>query len=313
MIRPTQQRQSSSEDQSLTGLIAATFTPMLADGSLNLSAVPQVVDYVLNQGASGLFLNGSTGESSSLTTDERMAVTDAYVEATQSRAPIVVHVGHNSLSDARVMAAHAAQSKVHAIAVAPPSYFKPSCVDEVVDCLAEVAEAAPQTPLYYYHIPALTGVSIKGLDLLERADEKLPSFAGIKFSHLQMDDLMRCVNHEQGRYNILFGSDEMCLAGLAMGAAGAVGSTYNFLGPFFRAMIDALEAGDLVAAQEHQLQATRIIHALLAHGGLNAIKATMNLVGIDCGPTRKPLVNLGSGQIKALQESLETAGLPCCV
>jgi N-acetylneuraminate lyase len=313
MTKPTQQRGPSNVGQSLTGLIAASFTPMLADGSLNLSVVPQVVDYVLNQGASGLFLNGSTGESSSLTTEERMAVTDAYVEATQSRAPIVVHVGHNSLSDARIMAAHAAEANVHAIAVAPPSYFKPSGVDEVVDCLAEIAEVAPQTPLYYYHIPALTGVSIRGLDLLERADEKLPSFAGIKFSHLQMDDLIRCVNHEQGRYNILFGSDEMCLAGLAMGAAGAVGSTYNFLGPFFRAMIDALKAGDMATAQEHQLQATTIIHAILKHGGLNAIKATMNLVGVDCGPSRLPLVDLGGAQIDTLQKSLETAGLPCFV
>ncbi|MCP4092709.1 MAG: dihydrodipicolinate synthetase [Planctomycetes bacterium] len=296
---------------SLTGLVAATFSPMHVDGSLNLAAVPQLVDFVLSQGADGIFLNGSTGESSSLTTEERMAITDAYVEATGARAPIAVHVGHNSLADARTLAAHAAKANVHAIAVAPPSYFKPAGVNEVVDCLSEIADAAPDTPLYYYHIPALTGVSISALELLERADQKLPSFVGIKFSHFMMDDLIRCVNHEQGKYNILFGSDEMCLAGLAMGAAGAVGSTYNFLGPFFQKMMSALAEGDVEAARSHQLKATRIIHAILAHGGLNAIKATMNLVGVDCGPTRLPLVNLAGREVKALQESLKLVGLPC--
>ena len=294
----------------LTGLIAATFTPMASDQSVDISAVPGVTDFVLGQGADGLFVCGSTGESPSLTLEERMAVTEAYIDATEKRAPVVVHVGHNCLRDARTLAAHAAASGADAIAVAPPSYFSPANVDVLVECLQYIAEAAPATPLYYYHIPRLTGVDVRAVDLLERADGALPSFAGVKFSDFQFDDLLRCVRHDGGRYNILFGSDEMCLAGMAMGADGAVGSTYNFLGPHFQRMIAAFKRGDMQQARDHQALATDIIQRLLAFGGHNAIKACMAVFGVDCGSPRLPLSPLSSQEFEGLRQSLRGAKGP---
>jgi len=304
----TEAHQAEQGGHLLSGLVAATFTPMKRDGALDLARVPAVCDFVLGQGVSGLFLCGSTGESPSLTVDERMAVSDAYIEACGGRVPVVVHVGHNSLTDARALAAHAERAGADAIAIVPPSYFSIGSIDGLVSCIQDIAEAAPDMPLYYYHIPRLTGVGLRMVDLLERADEVLPSFAGLKFSSFELDDLLCCIRHGGGRYNVLFGSDEMLLAGLSMGAAGAVGSTFNFMGPYYRRVIDALAAGDLQKAQDEQLVATQRVHQILVHGGHNAIKAAMAVMGEDCGPPRLPWKALSAEALVAMREELLDEG-----
>ena len=161
----------------LSGLVAAAFTPMEGDGGLDLGRVPAVCDFVLGQGVSGLFLCGSTGEGPSLSVDERMAVSEAYLEAAGGRVPVVVHAGHSSLSDARTLAAHAAKAGADAVAVLPPSSPSIASIEDLGNCLEHIAEAAPDTPLYYYHIPRLTGVGLRMVELLERAEASLPSFA----------------------------------------------------------------------------------------------------------------------------------------
>ena len=285
-------------------LIAATHTPMDASGEINFAAVPKMVDFVLGQGADGLFLCGSTGEFPSLSTEERMEVTQAFFESAKGRAPIYVHVGHSNLQEARALAAHAAKIGVDAIAAAPPSYFRPTPLEALVDSLVYIAQGAPDMPLYYYHIPPLTGVNFRMAEFLERADKHLPSLAGIKFSSAELDDLVASIHYGDGRYTILFGCDEMLLAGLAMGAAGAVGSTYNFFGPQYRSMLEAFNDGRLEDAQQFQLEVTRKVHQILKFGGANAIKAAMSILGVDVGPPRLPLKALNETQRKELERLL---------
>ena len=293
----------------LAGLIAATFTPMNPDGSLSLEKIPAVTDSVIKQGANGLFTCGSTGESPSLTTAERMAVSASYSLANAGRVPLIVHVGHNSLSDARELAVHAQEIGADAIAIVPPSYFPLDSVQKIVDVIAAVSAAAPSLPIYYYHIPRLTGVGVNMRDLLTAADEQLPQLAGIKFSSFELDDLIACVHHRDRHYNILFGSDEMLLAGLVMGAEGAVGSTFNFLGPQYRAVIDAFQSGDIAGAEMCQFKVTQLVHVMLRYGGHNAIKAAMGIYGEDCGPPRIPLHPLSEEQLRSLADDLRGGGV----
>lgn len=290
----------------LTGLVAATFTPMKSDGCLDLQRIAAVCDFVLGQGVDGLFLCGSTGEAPSLTNEERMQVASAYHRAAAGRVPVVVHVGHNSLADARTLAAHAEQMGADAIAVVPPSYFPLSSIEVLIECLRHIAEAAPDTPLYYYHIPSITGVDLSMIELLERA-ESLPTLAGIKFSAPQFDQLAACVEYDAGSYNILFGCDELLLSGLMKGVDGAVGSTYNFMAPHYRRVIDAYQAGKMDAAKQHQAVATARVEEILRHGGHNAIKAAMGILGLDCGPPRLPWKPLSDGARSALKQELADA------
>lgn len=293
----------------LTGLIAAAFTPMTDDGDLDLGRVPAITDYVINQGARGLFLCGSTGESPSLSVAERKETASAYMLANRGRVPLIVHVGHNSLDEACDLAAHAEGLGAEAIAVVPPSYFQLSSVSEIVDCIAKISAAARSSSVYYYHIPRLTGVGIRMHHLLQRAPSDLPMLAGIKFSSFEFDDLIRCVHESDRHYNILFGSDEMLLAGLSMGVDGAVGSTFNFMADKHNDVIQAYTNGDMTLAQKCQLRSTEIIHTILQFGGHNAIKATMNLIGEDCGPPRLPIRPLRPSRCEDLGTALKREGL----
>ncbi len=285
-------------------LVAATFTPMNDDGSLNLQRVPQVVDFVLGQGVDGLFIGGSTGEFSSLTVAERQELAAAYLQAIGERVRTFAHVGSNSLPEAQQLAEHAAAQNADAIAYSPPSYFRTCDAQVIADLLREVGAAAPQTPLYYYHIPPLTGAHVRMADLLPLVAEQVPSFAGIKFSSTQLDDLARCVQFENQCFEMLFGADEMLLAGLSVGATGAVGSTYNYLAPHYAKVIDAFVAGDMATAQRAQSDVSKTVHDILDCGGMNAIKAAMAVLGVDCGPPRLPITPLAAPRLQQLKEVL---------
>ncbi|MHC5004023.1 MAG: dihydrodipicolinate synthase family protein, partial [Planctomycetota bacterium] len=146
------------------------------------------------------------------------------------------------------------------------------------------------------------------VELLELARERLPSLAGIKFSAMTLDVLQRCVDEHGDRFNLLFGCDEMLLYGLLAGADGAVGSTYNFLGRLYARIVEAVRGGDVQAARTLQGVAIRAVHAIVRHPAHPALKATMRLAGVDCGPPRLPLAPLDGPALERLERDLRSAG-----
>lgn len=294
----------------LSGLIAAPFTPMLPDGDLNLNAVGKQADLLATQGVTGAFICGTTGEGLSLTTEERLQMTERWVNAAARRLKVIVHVGHNNVGESQELAAHAEKAGADAIATVGPTFFRPASVERLADYCARVAESAPTLPFYYYHMPAMTGVNLPMIDFLKVAAQRIPNFAGLKFTDENLMSYTQCLNFEDGRFNILFGRDEILLAALAMGATGAVGSTYNYMAPIYQQVWSAFERGDLTAARLHQSTAIQIIAVMIKHGGLAAGKAMMKCVGIDCGPVRTPLKNLTAEETDVFFRELEHAGFP---
>ncbi|NQU25367.1 MAG: dihydrodipicolinate synthase family protein, partial [Candidatus Nealsonbacteria bacterium] len=293
----------------LQGLVAAGFTPMKADGAVNPDRIPEVVEFLVGQPVDGIYVCGSTGEGPLLSTDERMAVAGAYVAAAAGRLPVVVQVGHSSLAEAQTLAAHAEQIGADAISAVAPYYFKPGSGDVLLDCLDEITSAAPKLPFYYYHVPAISGVDLDVIELLRQVPERVPSLVGVKYTAPTLDEMQQLIEYHGHRFDILHGRDEMLLAGLAVGAVGAIGSTYNFAAPLYRHLISAFEAGDLEQARQYQLLAVVMIRAVLECGGQAALKAAMSLVGPDCGPVRLPLVSLTAEQIAQLQHEFEAIGV----
>lgn len=292
----------------LTGLVAATFTPMHANGEINVEPIPAMVDALVAQGITGLYVCGSTGEGPSLTTHERECVAEAFIESARGRVPVMVQVGHNSIEEARHLAKHAAACGADAISAVSPSYFIPEDVPTLVTTFARIAEAAPETPFYYYHIPRLSGLTLNVLAFLEAASSRIPSLAGIKFSNRDVDLMQQCLAFGNQRYNILFGVDEMLLSGLVAGCDGAVGSTYNFLAPLYLEVIRSFESGDIAAARAHQLKAVELIAVILRYHGLSGLKAAMAISGLPCGSTRLPLTPLTGADVARLREELDALG-----
>ena len=292
----------------LHGLIAAPFTPFRSDGELALDVIPRQAALLAHNGVSGAFVCGTTGEGHSLTVDERQRVVEAWRKATPASVKLVVHVGHLSLGESCKLAQHAAANGADAIATIAPSFFKPAGTAELVAWCQKVASAAPYLPFYYYHMPAMTGVNIPVAEFLAAAHGKIPNLAGIKFTHENLMDYGRSGAVADGRYSMLFGRDEILLAGLSLGAAGAVGSTYNFAAPLFHKIVKAFDAGDIAGARKEQARAQEFIDVLHNHGGLSAGKAIMNLIGVDCGPVRLPLRSLTPDQASHLKTELQAIG-----
>lgn len=287
------------------GLIAATYTPLCDDGSSNLDVIPQLTEHLIESGVAGLYVCGSTGEGVSLSSDERRAVAEAYINATRGRLPVVVQVGHNSVAESRLLAQHAAEIGATAISANAPSYFKITDVQTLVECMSDLAVAAPGLPFYYYHIPMLTGAAVDMVSFLERAGTAIPNLAGIKYTDSRIDEYQACVAFQDGRYDVLWGLDEMLLGALAVGARAAIGSTYNIAAPHYLKVIQAFEAGDMETAKELQLRAITMIRTILQYPLHPAIKSILGMLGFECGPCRLPQRSMTQAQDKKLRRELD--------
>jgi N-acetylneuraminate lyase len=297
------------DHQRLRGLVTATHTPFKADGSLHLPAVEKQAAHLLANGVSAVFIGGTTGESSSLSLDERRALARRWTEVARGTPMrVVVHVGSNSLADARVLAADAEQLGAPAIAALSPSYFKPRSLDSLIACAADIAAAAPATPFYFYDIPSMTGVSFPTADFLAQAAARIPTLAGLKFTNSDLMSLQLCLRADGGAWDVPFGCDEFLLAALSLGATGAVGSTYNFAAPIYHRLMRAFAAGDLETARMEQFRSVQIVQLLAGFGFMGAAKAVMGMLGVDVGPARLPHDNPAPEQIAKLRAALEAMG-----
>ena len=290
--------------QALTGLVAATLTPMNDDRSVNLQPIGAMVELLIRNGIGGLYVCGSTGEGVSLSSSERKAVTEEFVKAAAGRVPVIAQVGHNSLAEACDLAAHARAAGVDIISATCPSYFKASDNDRLTECVEAIAAAASDKPFYYYHIPSLTGSTVDIVRFLETGRERIPNLDGLKYTDAKLHEFQACQAVADGAFDIVWGTDEMLLAAIATGARAAIGSTYNITAPLSRGIIDAFNSGDIDAARAKQLQSVQLIRQLLKVPFHAAVKWVLSQQNLDLGPVRPPLQNLNASDKVMLEELL---------
>lgn len=294
--------------KNLNGLIAATYTPIGNDNHVRVEQIAPMVEYLLTNGVKGLYVCGSTGEGMSLTTEERRTVAQAYVNATAGRVPVIVQVGHNSLEESRQLASHAYSIGADGISATCPSYFKITSVESLVTSMSEVASGAPPLPFYYYHIPILTGSSLDMVEFLEMASGRIPNLVGLKFTDSKLHEFQRCLEFDQGRFDVIWGLDEMLLGALTTGAKTAIGSTYNIVAPLYLAIMEAFEEGDLVEARRLQSIAITIIKTIGQYPFHPAMKQVLRMLDLDFGDCRSPQPVIPDHAVKTLREQLDIIG-----
>ncbi|HMT96985.1 MAG TPA: dihydrodipicolinate synthase family protein [Ferruginibacter sp.] len=294
----------------LQGLIAAPFTPMHNNGSLNLELIPQYYAMLKANGVTGAFICGSTGEGVSMSVSEKKAVAEAWASCTKNDKDFIVMplLGGTCLTDCKELAIHAREIGLDAVSFTSPFYFKPANVEMLAQCCAEVASAVPDIPFYYYHIPVLTGVGFPMFDLLKAINGKIPNFAGVKYTHEDFMDFLSCINFQNGKYDMLWGRDENMLPALSVGAKAAVGSTFNYAAPLYYNLIDAFNNGDLVKAQLLQQKSIDMIRLLGKYGGIATGKAYMKLIHLDCGEFRLPVKNMSSAEFELFKNEVAQLG-----
>jgi N-acetylneuraminate lyase len=288
------------------GLIAAPFTPMDKNGNLNKDLIPEYYSFLEKNGVSGVFVNGSTGEGASMTHKEKMVNASTWIECKKAggKVRVINLVGGTSYQECIENAIFSYEAGIESIAMVAPYYFKPSDAGHLAEFVARVGESVPDMPVYFYHIPVLTGVNMPMKGFLERISGMLPNFAGIKYTHEDFMDFMWCLSYKDGAYDLLWGRDECMLSALVLGTKGFIGSTYNYAAPIYKSVIKAFNEGNLVEARTLQNKSIEMINLLGKYGGMGTGKAFMKYVGLDCGEFRLPVSNLTDGMYKEFAEDV---------
>jgi N-acetylneuraminate lyase len=293
----------------IKNLVAAAYAPMNSDSSLNTSIIKKYSQFLIQNKITGVFMNGSTGDFTSLSISERKEITKAWAETKSDDLYLIDHVGHTSLKVSKELATYAAD-KVDAIAALAPYYFRLNSIDKLIEYCKEVAACAPNIPFYYYHIPVLSGADLNMQEFLEKAEDVIPNLAGIKFTNNNLIDYQHSKKYKNNKFNILFGYDELFINSLPLGATGWVGSTYNHLAPLYYTIKTLFEDGQMEAAADLQNKAIKFVEILNSKGGFNGVgKGFMRMLGLDFGPSRFPHTTLSDREFIKIKEELDTLGL----
>jgi N-acetylneuraminate lyase len=269
------------------GLIAAPHLPLYRSGATAFERVPALAEHLRATGVKGVFINGTTGEGLCQSLPERMAGAEAWAKA-KGDLHAILNLGAQSQADMVALAEHAAGLDLDGVAVVAPSFHRPRSVEDLVEMVLPVADAAGK-PLWLYHIPALTHVGLDGIEVCQRLLQRCPTFAGVKFTVADLLQLQAMLEAAaDGGWQVAWGCDELMLPALAMGARSFMGSTYNYAAPAYLRLMDAFERGDHEAARRVSRQVQPLLDLLVERGPVRVGKTLVAAWGIDLGPPRPP-------------------------
>jgi N-acetylneuraminate lyase len=291
----------------LTGLIAAPHTPFDSSNNVNFEEIDKIAKHLIKDGVKGIYVCGTTGEGIHCSVEERKAIAERWVSASDNQLDIIVHTGALSIVDTLELTRHADTLDILATSAIGPCFFKPGSVADLVEYCATIAAAAPSKGFYYYH-SGMSGVNLNMEEFLIQADKRIPNLSGLKFNSGDLYEYQRCLRACDGKFDVPFGVDEFLPGALAVGARSAVGSTYNYAAPHFNSIIDAFNNGDQEAVFNKMTNVIELIRVLVDFGGVAAGKVAMELHDINAGDPRLPLMPLSAEQKTTVVERMRAAG-----
>ena len=288
----------------IRGIIPALLTPFAEDGALRLDALDAYIEFLIKAGVHGVHPGGTTGEAPLTTTKERAAVVERVVDVVAGRRPVIAQVGHIQTSDAVELAKMSVAAGASALSIVTPYYYRlPARALE--DYFLDVIRAVPDdVAVYLYNIPQATH-NVVDADLLRRVRQAAPNVRGLKHSEPDLDRLGAYLSDEGTE--VFVGSDSLVLAGLAMGAVGAVSGNANVAPEVFVRLYEAWREGRVQDARRHQQRISRIAGLLGNGGNLAAFKEALRRRGVDVGSVREPLYRDVNDMSAGIDEAVDLA------
>lgn len=287
-------------------VLTAMVTPFTNDGAVDLDAVQRLATHLVDHGSDGIVVSGTTGESPTTSSEEDGRTLAAVIEAVGDRASVVAGVGTNDTSHSVELAQQARKLGAHGLLVVTPYYNKPP-QSGVIAHMNEVVRAGDGTPSMVYDIPGRTGIQIAEPSYLELT--KNPLIVAVKDAVGDFERGAWMLRETDLR--IYSGDDALTLPWLSIGASGVVGVTTHVAGEAYSDMVQAVEAGDLAAAQAINARLVPVVRAIMGQTqGAIAAKAAMHLLGIipNAG-VRLPLTEATDEQVANIRAALVEFGL----
>ncbi|MBA7524849.1 N-acetylneuraminate lyase [subsurface metagenome] len=281
------------------GIFPALVTPYTAGGEINGQALREIVKMNIEKRVNGFYVGGSTSEAFLLTHEERKEILKIVSDEARGKCTIIFHIGCINTDQAIDLAEYAQKVEVDAISSIPPFYYNFS-LKEIKNYYKDIINQV-DLPMIVYNFPAFSGVSFNSNNILDLlSDERIIGVKHTSYDLYQLERMKR-INENLIIYN---GHDEVFLAGLAMGADGGIGSTYNFMAEKFIMIKKLFEEGKHEDAKKLQIEANEIIKVLIEIGVIQGIKYALVLQGIDCGITRRPFKGLNEEEKDLLHNTL---------
>ncbi|CYU51128.1 dihydrodipicolinate synthase family protein [Streptococcus suis] len=287
------------------GIIPAFYACYDEAGEISSERVKALVQYFIDKGVQGLYVNGSSGECIYQSVADRKQILEAVMEVAKGKLTIINHVACNNLKDSVELARHSEELGVDAIAAIPPIYFRlPEY--SIAAYWNGISAAAPNTDFIIYNIPQLAGVSLT--PSLYKEMLKNPRVVGVKNSSMPVQDIDTFVTLGGEDYVVFNGPDEQFLGGRLMGAKGGIGGTYGAMPELFLRLNQLIADKDLETARQLQATINTIIGKLVSgHGHMYAvIKEVIRINdGLDIGSVREPLTALTEEDLIIAQEAAQ--------
>lgn len=288
-----------------TGCGTALVTPFHPDGTLDLLALRQLVEWQIGEGIDFLVPCGSTGEAQTLSRDERLQVVAAVIEVAAGRVPVLAGATHNDTAEAVREARAMCDLGADGILTATPYYNKPTAAGQLKHFTA-VADASTK-PVVLYNVPGRTAVDTKPAVVLELA--RHPNIAGIKEA---TGDLVRAVallaDRPEG-FLILSGEDALTVGMVACGGDGVISVTSNEAPGPMATMTRAARTGDFATARRLLMQLFPLMEANFLETNPGPVKAALAMMGRIANVLRLPLVPVGDATTGRLGHALRLAGI----
>jgi N-acetylneuraminate lyase len=286
------------------GIYAACFTPLADDEHLDEDAFERAARALIGEGQRGLYVCGSTGEGYALGDDVRCAAFRVAARiGRELGARIIAHVGSVPSKRAAAMARAAAECGCDSVAAIPPAGGRYSYA-ELTDYYTRLGQST-RLPLLVYHIPELSGYDFARDELSRWMD--LPNVAGIKFSSYDMYKFERLIALHSDKM-FFHGADQMLMHGIALGAPGAIGSTYNLAGPIATEIFAAIQQNDIATARKMQAALNAFIEVMHANGGQRAMKAlAARRFEWQNGLSAQPALAATAEQLERVERALSAA------
>jgi 4-hydroxy-tetrahydrodipicolinate synthase len=283
-------------------VLTAIVTPFRRDGSVDLDAFRALARHLVAHGSDGLVVTGTTGESPTLSDEEKLELWAAAVDEVGERATVIAGAGTYSTAHSVHLTEQAHELGVDGVLVVTPYYNKPP-PRGIVEHFKAIADVTDR-PLVVYNIPARVVLNLEPATIAELAE--IPTVTAVKQAYDDLDEARRIV--ELG-LDLYAGDDALILPFLELGGVGGVCVHTHVVGPQVKELIGRFRAGDLDGARELDRELEPALDLLKVVVNPIAIKAALNLLGHDVGGHRLPLVEASDDERARVRDCLERLGL----
>jgi len=291
-------------DDRFRGLGVALVTPFRPNGQIDYAGLEKLIEHQIVGGVDYLVAMGTTGESVTLTKDEKHQLLAQVIGTVHNRVPVVLGVGGNNTAEVIETLQGFDMDGVDAILSVSPYYNKPT-QEGIYQHYKAIAQASMR-PIILYNVPGRTGSNVTAETTLRLAKD-FSNIIAIKEASANLDQIGMILKYRPKDFMVISGDDALTLPIIALGGDGVISVVGNALPEEFSSLVQAALKGDLHTARREHLRLIEVIHLLFVEGNPGGIKNVLKVLGI-CGDTmRLPLVNVSESTAKKLYQALADA------